>query len=162
MGSCWNRDDMSFNGSATSWSVDDDEEDEVGDVTSSNESDSNDEPFESSESEEDEEEKKEPTTSYSSWNDLFFCASNIGLFFICSISLIWSSKYKHFSPNYNNKVVSFFLKLKNGLIYFGICLNCILHIYKKRRCEVVDKTNIYFIFFYLRHCLLLIFFFGKK
>lgn len=55
-GSCWNREDMSFNGSV------DEEEDEVGDVTSSNESDSNDETvLEASESEEDEvEEWKEP------------------------------------------------------------------------------------------------------
>lgn len=62
IGSCWNKEDISLNGSASaSWWVDEDEEDEVGDVTSSNESDSDNSddelPFETSESEE----KKEPS-----------------------------------------------------------------------------------------------------
>ena len=62
IGSCWNREDISPNGSAaSSWWVDEDEDEEVGDVTSSNESDSDNSddelPFETSESEE----KKEPS-----------------------------------------------------------------------------------------------------
>lgn len=94
MGSCWNREDMSLNGSAASWSTDEEDEEEAGDVTSSKESDSNDEPLEVSETEEDElEESKDPTiSSYSRWTGPFLWDSIMGLFICCcSISLICSS-----------------------------------------------------------------------
>lgn len=84
MGSCWKREVMSPNGSATttSWSsAADDEEEEAEDVTSSKESDSNDDPLEIPETEDDveeEEEEKEPTrSSYWSWTGPFFGSSSI-------------------------------------------------------------------------------------
>ena len=77
MGSCWNKEDISFNGSVTSWSDDDEEEEEVGDVTSSNESESNDEPLEIPDSDS---EEKERTTGpllllSSPWTTLYFSCS---------------------------------------------------------------------------------------
>lgn len=78
MGSCWNKEDISLNGSVAGWSAADEEE-EAGDVTSSNESESNDEPLEIPDSEE-EEEKKERTTGpllllSSPWTTLYFSCS---------------------------------------------------------------------------------------
>lgn len=84
MGSCWKREDMSFNGSATttSWSLTDEEEEEAGDVTSSKESESKDDPLEIPETEEDVEEQKEPTRSSYSWTGPFFCSSISNVVFV--------------------------------------------------------------------------------